>query len=407
MSGRNRGAAQVSVMWVIALSVILVFVVLFAILSQQKVSQAEQAAQAAREAAQQAVETRAARDEALHSLSQAVGFVEGSSGDSSLDAFKAQLEDTRQAFPSAAAAESVEALLPAMISDYNKLLKENRDLSAQVATLRNDLSARQAAHASAMQEKDKALADLRREFEDTRQSLQNQITDLERQRDGLRDQVREQDRQLAEQRTRMDALQRSFAADQQVAKQRRDILSERLDQVTRRADQPDGTILSASAKLGKAWIDRGRRDRVQVGMEFEVLNPLDKKPKGRIKVINVEDRRAECEILSVKDRFQPIDSDDLVTNEIFDPTRHPVAVLLGNGFGRFSAEDMKLKLAQIGIVVSPKVDRETDYLILGTPFFDEETGDMIPWDSNAVYQDAESLSVQVVPLRDAFGWLGL
>jgi hypothetical protein len=107
------------------------------------------------------------------------------------------------------------------------------------------------------------------------------------------------------------------------------------------------------------------------------------------------------------DRFDPIASDDLILNAVYDPARTPVAALLGNGFSQFSEGDMKVKLGEVGIATVIEVTNEVDILILGTPFFDEDTGEMIPWADHEAYKLAQSLSVKVVPFRDAMVWLGL
>ena len=87
-------------------------------------------------------------------------------------------------------------------------------------------------------------------------------------------------------------------------------------------------------------------------------------------------------------------------------SREIVAVLLGNGFGRYNANDMKSMLAEVGVTVREDVSIEADILLLGTPFFDEETGEMVPWDARDEYKAAQSFSVQIIPLRDWTQWLG-
>jgi len=61
----------------------------------------------------------------------------------------------------------------------------------------------------------------------------------------------------------------------------------------------------------------------------------------------------------------------------------------------------------VGIRVVREITPEVDYLLIGTPFFDTETGEMVPWSSDEVYKAAQAASVQIVPFRDAMDWLGL
>ena len=64
-------------------------------------------------------------------------------------------------------------------------------------------------------------------------------------------------------------------------------------------------------------------------------------------------------------------------------------------------------MKEVGILVADKVSNEADYLVLGTPFFDEETGEVIDWASRDEYRQAVENSLTIVPLRDAMAWLGL
>ena len=68
---------------------------------------------------------------------------------------------------------------------------------------------------------------------------------------------------------------------------------------------------------------------------------------------------------------------------------------------------MAAMLAEVGIRVNEDVTNEADLLILGTPFFDEDTGEVIPWNHHDSYKAAQSLSLEVVHRRDWTGWLGL
>ena len=406
MTGRNRGAAQVSVMWVIALCVILVFVVIFAYTSQQSAADWELAHQDAVADRQAALDRENATNEAHVTLSKNIGFVEGAQGTSAPNAVSAALGEAASVFgvPDAA---NIESLLPAATAAYQKALTEKRDLESTVAQLRSDLDARNAAHRTALSEKDSRINDLSSQLEDTTNSLNQRNFDLESQRDSLRQQVSDQDGQIAQLRSQLLDQARGFENEKEVQLQRAAILSERLNKVERRAAGPDGSVLAASASLKKAWIDRGRLDRIVPGMEFAVHHAETSALKGRIKVVNVEEKRPECTILATLNQFDPIGEDDEIRNAIYDPSRQPVAVLLGNGFGRLSATDMKNKLKEIGILVAEQVTNEADYLILGTPFFDEDTGEVVDWSSRSEYRLAEENALTIVPLRDAMAWLGL
>lgn len=408
MSQSNRGAAQVSMMWAIAFLVIALVSIFVAYSTSGKLKEAQDnlaTAQSDLTAVQ--AEEQARRLEGLE-VSQKAGWQADRTSLSDTDLMTNTIQQVGTVFPNVDPnAETVQAMLPTVISDYNAAQSRIADMERQIAQLRADLDARQTETDTAISDKDQRIDDLEGELDDTRNSMNEQIVDLERQRDALRDQYRELDDRLTQTEAEKDAEIATVRAASATMKQRNDILSSQLNQVSRRADSPDGSILTASARVNKAWIDLGRTARVAPGLQFEVLDQTSGAAKGRVEVIAVEDGRSEVAILATADKYNPIATGDKIRNGVFDPNRQPVAVLLGNGFGAYSADDMKIKLAEVGISVVDDVTVETDYLLLGTPFFDEETGDIVSWDQQDSYRAARGLSVEVVPRRDWLSWLGL
>jgi len=294
-----------------------------------------------------------------------------------------------------------------VVAQYSQVVGQRDALQTEVNQLRNDLDARKQANVTAMREKDATIATLRKEKEDSDNAKEGQITTLERQRDGLRDQLRDANRSVTEQRAINDQQSREASTQLAVLQQRNDILSSRLNGVERRAALADGSILSANVDLGRAWIDLGSLDRIAPGMEFVVQNASTNAVKGRLKVTSVEEHRAEAAIMTMADKYDPIRADDVILNELYDPSRQPVAVLLGNGFGSYTAADVTAMLSRAGVQVRQGVSNETDYLLLGTAFFDEESGDIVPWDTMEPFKAASSYSVSVIPMRDWSQWIGM
>lgn len=405
MSQMRRGS--VSIMWVIVSAVIALFAIVFGYMqAQERAGAVERAEKAEGELANTETKVNAEVDK-WAGLSEKVGFTEQTGAVSSSEAITRAVEEAAGTAPSAQGAKTLQQALTGVLTDYGASASQRRSLEQQIEQLRNDLSARQREFAAALSEKDKTLSGLRTELEDTRNSSNTQVVDLERQRDALREQVREGEQQLSDLRTQMDEAVRAKDSENQQLGQRNSILSERLNAVERQASSTDGSVLTASTELGRAWIDRGRLDRVRPGMEFVVRNRRTGNEKGLLRVSVVEDRRAQVEILAQVDAYDPIGQDDPIYNDLYDPGRTPVAVLLGNGFGKLTNEEMKNMLTEVGIRVESSVTVESDYLIIGTPFFDPDTGELIPWENQDPYKAALSYSVQVVPFRDAMAWLGL
>jgi len=408
---RNRGAAHVGLTWVIILVVLLLAMAGFGFLQMQQNARLEEENASLRSSFQAERAERVKETDQLTDLSKTVGFAgTGASGLTSLAALQTQLEALANKFPSLkpdSPPKSLEEALGPISSDFDNLLSGNNKLKGEVAQLRGDLEARQKELRSTVQDKDGTISKLRSEMEDTRTSLNTRIADLERERDALRDQQRDLDGRLTALRTQFDAERHQLQAENQLTHQRNDILSEQLNGLEKESDRPDGTILSVSPALRVAWIDLGRLDLIRNGMEFEVRDPVRGVSKGRVRVRRLQDHRAEVDIVQQADPYNPIAPSDPILNALYSPDRKPVAVLLGDGFGQYTEADMRALLGELGITVRSKVDEQADYLILGTPFFDEDTREMVPWASKDAYKEAESLSVKIIPMRDLIGWLGI
>ena len=410
MTQSNRGAAQVGLMWAIALLVVALVSIFLAYSATSRVTETnDQLASANSQITtlKGEMETMRIKDS---DVGKAIGWQPANDSIAlpQLGAVQDSLAELGAIFPSVATDASVlQSALPGAIADYKASQTRVSDLEQQVAQLRADLEARQTESDNALSEKDSKISDLEGQLQDTTTSLNDNLLDTERQRDALRDQYQQLDEQHSEMVAQKDAEILQVRNASLNLKQRNDILSNRLNGVMRRVDSADGAVLTSNAKISKAWVDLGRVDRLAAGLQFEVLDKTTGAVKGRLQVSKVEEERAECDIVNTADRFNPINSGDKIRNAVFDRNRTPVAVLLGQGFGRYSAADMKAKLAEVGIAVVEEVGVETDYLLLGTPFFDEETGEMLPWNGQDSYKVAQGMSVEIVPRRDWLAWLGL
>lgn len=408
MSQSNRGAAQVSLMWVIAFAVIMLMCLGFAFLQnsantdlQNKADEAKLATETAEAALADLRQLRAA--EFLK-----IGFTSDGGDSISMEAMDAARNEYISRLGLDGGNINAFADLASPVFAKVAELEGQRDaLQAEVNQLRNDLDARNSASQTAMRDKDATISDLRKQMEDQANAKDGQIVDIERTRDALRDQLRDRDREITSLNALLDQQSRDSATELAVLKQRNDILTGRLNSVARRADTADGSVLAVSGELGRAWIDRGYQDRVTVGMVFEVRNANTQAVKGKLKVTAVEAGRAQAKILEQVDQYDPVRVDDVILNAVYDPNRQLVAALVGNGFGTYNANDMTAMLEKIGVEVREGVSSETDFLLLGTPFFDEETGEMLPWENQDGHKAASSLSVSIIPMRDWSQWLGL
>lgn len=393
-------------MWVIALTVIALVAGLFAFLQNGEFTRVSE--ELANTKTQLDAEKQASQDlrEERRTVSMAIGWQQGGEF-TNLEAISAAREELIREFGLDPASLKVfsDVTGPAIVN-YRQAVTERDAALAESARLRTDLAAKDAATKTAMADRDKTLADARREKDELQASLQRQIVEVERKYDAVREQFETAQKSLAEQKTTFDQRERELRGEVAKFQQRNSILADSVNSVSRRAASPDGTVLTAATDLGIVWLDRGSSQRVTTGMEFEVRNATTKAVKGRVRVQRTEANRSEAKILSQADKYDPIRTDDLIFNAVYDPARTPVAALLGNGFGRYDAEDLRAMLKAVGVEVRDGVSNETDMLLLGTPFFDEETGDMVPWENSDEYKSAMALSVEVIPMRDWTQWLG-
>jgi chromosome segregation ATPase len=282
MSQNNRGAAQVSLMWVIALAVIMLMSLGFAFLQNS-----ERAKLQGRLDTAVTAEAKAKTD--LSDLKQVrstefleIGWTDETGSAISMAALEAARGEyiTRLGLDGANINNMADLSAP-VFAKYDELVGQRDALQTEVNQLRNDLDARNTASTTAMSEKDTTIAGLRRDMEDQANTKDSQIVDIERTRDALRDQLRERESEITTLNSLIDQQARDAASQLAILSQRNDILSSRLNSVARRADTADGTVLTVSEELGRAWIDRGSNDRITVGMTFEVRNANTNAVKGK------------------------------------------------------------------------------------------------------------------------------
>jgi hypothetical protein len=402
----NRGAAQVSLMWIIAFAVIMFVSLGFGFIQNDQLTLMTQkhdtSVATTEELKGQLAELRLLRAADFQHL----GFGDAEGKNVSVKAIDGQVAEYVSRFGlDETNVIKIEDVASPVIAKYESVVSANDAKQIEIDGLRNSVREKDAAATTAQRERDMIIANLRTEKEDMRNSKDNQISDLESQRDGLRGQMRDLQSEVTDLRELNDQQGRDSRKSLAHLTQRNDILAGRLNMVGRRADSNDGSVIAVGPE--NAWINLGYNNRLASGMEFEVRNANTNRVKGRVRVVEVEADRSRATILTTADKYDPIRADDVLVNEVYDPSRKLIVSLLGDGFGLYNKNDMRSKLAAIGIEVREEVSVETDFLLLGTAFFDEDTGEVMPWGSYPAHKAATSKSVEVVPQRDWGQWLGL
>jgi len=402
----NRGAAQVSLMWIIAFAVIMFLSLGFGFIQNDQLTlmtqRVETSDAVATDLKAQLAELRLTRAADYQHL----GFGDTEGKNVSVEAIDRQVAEYVTRFGlDETNVTKIEHVAAPVIAKYESEVSTNESKQVEIDGLRNSIREKDAAAKTVQRERDMTINNLRTEKEDMRNSKDNQISDLERQRDGLRDQMRDLQGEITDLRDLNDQQARDSRKSLAHLTQRNDILSGRLNIVERRADANDGSVLAVGPE--NVWIDLGHNQRLASGMEFEVRNANTNRVKGRVRVVAVEAKKSRATILTTADKYDPIRANDVLVNAVFDPSRKLIVSLLGAGFGLYNKNDMRSKLEAIGIEVREGVSVETDFLLLGTAFFDEDTGEVMPWGTYTSHKAAKSMSVEIVPQRDWGQWLGL
>lgn len=354
------------------------------------------------------IETRLTERQAeVRSISEHVGWYDetAASPRTQVEALQSGLEQAKGVLPDMGPnVKDLQDVIERYIPAYNARVREVADLKARVSQLENEVSTKTQAMADLTQEKDGRIRDLQQQLSDAEQAAQSRQNDLENEVASVRSSLSDTERQLSQARTETDDARR--AADE---KAQRDLtrmreMSSKLE-FLREPEQPDGELLAVSKDLGLGWIDLGQNNRLFRGMRFRVVSGEAgaKRVKAWCEVLKVEDEMAEVLIYDRADQFDPPVPGDVIYNPIYDPVGIRNAVVVGRFSGTYNEKDLRALLGEIRIHVQPKLDKTTDYLIVGSEMYYDEEGEPLeepvqPSDTT-VYKEAVAMGVQIVPLK--------
>ncbi len=144
----------------------------------------------------------------------------------------------------------------------------------------------------------------------------------------------------------------------------------------------DGSVLSLDGAGNTVTIDRGRRDKVFLGMSFAVyadatqIKPDAKTgdyPRGKatIEIISVDDTSSTCRVTS-EVKGNPIVKGDVIANALYDPKKVYTFLVYGNfdtnGDGRATASEIdgiKALINEWGGRTVDELGGDVDFIVLG------------------------------------------
>jgi len=389
MTHSTRGAARVSIMWMISVGVVCILSLVFAFLLDGDKKVAEDARAVAETERDVAQDAEIAATDKRRLVSNAIGWTNGA-----LDA------DTNLV----AAADGKE-LLRSVFSQFNSSNQAVVNANSETTSAKSAMSAAQSSLAQVSSDKDGVIRGLQSDKADAQSGFDTREGDLSRQLSAAQDRVRE----LETANNSLQAEKRKEVRDLNAIINTKDTQLAALSEQTRPFRSPanltpDGQILEVSESLPLAWIDLGSENRLVLGTRFRVEagNLGERALKAWAEVIEVNDDIAKVRLTDLVDKFNPVVSGDYLVNPVYEPNGDFNAVLVGRFSGLYGKSELAILLEKIGIHVQDGLDPSTNFLIAGAPVMQDEDGYplMEPLEASALpeYQQAEANHVQIITL---------
>ncbi|MCC7012167.1 MAG: hypothetical protein IT454_06390 [Planctomycetes bacterium] len=408
MKRSQRGAARVSVTWLIVFLVLFIVGCLMAWLGYEDATKAEKA----RVDAVQARDAANARDQestdAMIKVSSLVGWSPAELATPRTNVEQAALywNDWKQTWPDMGAdIKTIEASLPKAKEAYLTLQRQVATLNDQIKTLTANAEASERASSDALRAKDNEISTLRKQVGDDAATASARQSELESRIATITTQRNELDAQTRELRNQLDAEKRKLE-DEKIAQETRLKSMGKSLAFLKEPESKDGKVLSVSKDLALGWIDIGANQRLARGTRFRVVSGKigAQKLKGWAEVTEVKPTMAEVSFSEIVDRFDPIVEGDVIFNPIYDPKGERTAVLCGRFSGQFNEAELKALLKNMAITVQAGLSHDTDYLIVGAELYVDENGEPLenplPPSDLPVYKDAEAQGTQIVSIKD-------
>lgn len=408
MKRSQRGAARVSVTWLIIFLVLFIVGCLMAWLGYEDSAKFEKAAIEARQQRDTAVQRDEESINQVIQISRAVGWSppELATPKTDVTQLGVYFEEWKQTWPDMGAdIKTLESALPKAKESY---LTVQREIAALKDQLKSSNSAREAAEraaAESLRAKDTEIATLRRQISDESGNAAQRQTELESRIATITTQRNDLDAQVRDLRNQLDAGARKLEDTLVAQETRLRSMSESL-KFLKEPEAVDGKVLSVSKDLELGWIDIGAQQRLARGTRFRVVSGKigAQKLKGWAEVTEVRPTMAEVMFVDVTDRFDPIVEGDVIYNPLYDPKGERTAVLAGRFSGQFNEAELKALLSNMGIRVQSALSDDTDYLIVGAELYVDENGEALenptPPSDLPVYKDAESQGTRIVSIKD-------
>ncbi len=246
--------------------------------------------------------------------------------------------------------------------------------------------------------------------------LKEKIINQRKENEGLMSRIKEQatqkkdeinalDRSIQEQLEKLAEITAKGEEEMKVLRKDLGNVKDRIDQFQKRSElarastEADGRITHSVPTQNYAWIDLGSKHTLLAGTRFEVFG-LDKGgkkvPKGEIEVLKVWEDNSQVAIIKTLDSERPIEGGDYITNEVFDRSKTKVFAFAGRFTGKYSNEEAKKKIEEIGGAVVELATLDTAYVVVGKDF-----------ESDINYAKAQDWGIIIIREKDLYELMGI
>ena len=403
----RRGAAPGALVWIVVLLVAFFVSLGVAIVSQgdaEKARAERDTANAASVAATAQLETELAT---IREISELFGFYdedaasarsEKGSAAEALQTFKDGFSDM------GATVTTFEIATQRAVPEYRAKVVKINDLTSRIADLEAQVSSKTTAMDTLRSEKDAEIADKSSQLGDAEQAAADRQSDIEGQLANVRTSLTDSESKLRKVRSEIEAQGREHEQERSIMQARAEEQGRKLA-FLKEPEAADGEILAVSEDLDLAWINVGRKNRLQLGTRFRIVDgtPGDDHLKAWCTVTRVEETMAEVLLTDQVDTYDPAVVGDIIYNPVYDPKSVRNAAFVGRFSGKWNEKELRLLLAEVGIEVQDDVDKTTDYLIVGSAIYMDDDGEPLEEPRNPneepVYSNAVAMGVQVVPIK--------
>jgi len=264
------------------------------------------------------------------------------------------------------------------IEGLQQQLQQRED---RIADLQDQLEQTKQAHQQELNAVQGQIGEYRRAAEDYRNELQDTMDRMEQ---AIAQQKQQYEQRVNDLETEVDDLHQERA----VLRARIDDLEEKISEERIQGKDPallvDGRIIDLAGAEDEIYIDRGREDRIVLGMTFEVydneaalaaITQDSRLPRGKasIQVTKVGETTSTCKVTrSIPGR--PVVRGDVIANAVYDPDYKFKFLVHGkfdtNGDGRpteSEAEFLRSVVVDWGgtVVTGNQIPGDLDFLVLG------------------------------------------